>query len=63
MALEKQYLLPAEYTLVIPEANATVNESTAKCMVVYRVTLNYGPRFPLHSMIEEILNKYQLVPV
>ena len=59
-ALEKQYLLPAEYSFVIPKANATVNEPPAKCIAVYRATLNYGLRFPLHHVIREILNKYEL---
>ena len=41
-ALEKQYLLPAGYTFVIPQANTTVNEPPTKCITVYRATLNYG---------------------
>ncbi|KAJ8428790.1 hypothetical protein Cgig2_009975 [Carnegiea gigantea] len=63
MALEKQYLLPAGYTFVILEANATVNEPPAKCIVVYRMALNYGHRFPLQPASEEILNKYELAAV
>jgi len=59
-ALEKQYLLPAEYSFVIPKANATVNEPPAKCMVVYRAALNYGHCFPLHPVLMEILNQYEL---
>jgi len=62
-ALEKQYLLAAKYSVVIPEADATVNESPAKCIAVYRAALNYGLRFPLHPVIREILNKYELPPV
>ncbi|KAJ8431187.1 hypothetical protein Cgig2_010219 [Carnegiea gigantea] len=62
-ALEKQYLLSAGYTFIIPKADATVNELPAKCIAVYYVALNYGLRFPLHLVIEEILNKYKLVPV
>ncbi|KAJ8422440.1 hypothetical protein Cgig2_019157 [Carnegiea gigantea] len=61
-ALEKQYLLPAAYTFVIPKADATVNESLAKCVAVYHAALNYDLRFPLHPVIEEILNKYKLAP-
>ncbi|KAJ8433142.1 hypothetical protein Cgig2_007106 [Carnegiea gigantea] len=61
-ALEKQYLLPVGYTLVIPEADATVNEPAAKCIAVYRVSFNYGLRFFLHPVIMEILNKYELAP-
>ncbi|KAJ8419343.1 hypothetical protein Cgig2_003520 [Carnegiea gigantea] len=30
--LEKQYLLPAEYSFVIPEPDATMNEPPAKCI-------------------------------
>jgi len=63
MALKKKYLLLAGYTFVISEANATANDSPTKCIVVYRVALNYGVRFPLHPVIEEILNKYELAPV
>jgi len=61
-ALEMQYLLPIEYSFGIPEPDATVNESPAKCIGVYRVALNYGLRFPLHPVIREILNKYELEP-
>ncbi|KAJ8436697.1 hypothetical protein Cgig2_027218 [Carnegiea gigantea] len=35
-ALEKQYLLPAGYSFVIPEADTIVNEQPAKCIAVYR---------------------------
>ncbi|KAJ8428638.1 hypothetical protein Cgig2_017137 [Carnegiea gigantea] len=58
-ALEKQYLLPAGYTFVIPEEDATVNEPPVKCIAVYYAALNYGLQFPLHLMIEQILNKYE----
>ncbi|KAJ8434745.1 hypothetical protein Cgig2_001948 [Carnegiea gigantea] len=61
-AHEKQYLLPAEYSFVILEADAAVNEPPAKCIAVYRAALNYGLYFPLHPVIREILNKYELVP-
>ena len=60
--LEKQYLLPATYTFIIPKADATVNEPSAKCFAVYHTALNYGLRFPLHPIIEDILNKYELAP-
>ncbi|KAJ8426754.1 hypothetical protein Cgig2_029423 [Carnegiea gigantea] len=59
---EKQYLLPTGYTFVIPDADATVNEPPTKCIVVYRTALNYGLWFPLHPVIVEILNKYELAP-
>ncbi|KAJ8428571.1 LOW QUALITY PROTEIN: hypothetical protein Cgig2_021629 [Carnegiea gigantea] len=62
-AVEKQYLLPAEYSFVIPEPDATINEPSAKCITLYWATLNYGLRFPLHPVIREILNKYELAPV
>ena len=39
-ALEKQYLLPTGYTFVIPEVDATVNESPTTCIAVYHVALN-----------------------
>ncbi|KAJ8429239.1 hypothetical protein Cgig2_026275 [Carnegiea gigantea] len=61
-ALETQYLLPAEYSFVLPEPDATMNEPPAKCIAVYRAALNYGLRFPLHPVIREILNKYELAP-
>ena len=60
MTLKKQYLLPAGYTFVIPEADATGNKLPIKCIAVYRAALNYGLRFPLDPVIEEILNKYEL---
>ena len=63
MALEKQYLLPAGYTFINLEADATMNELPTKCIAVYRVALKYGLKFLLHLVIEEILNKYELVPV
>ncbi|KAJ8431148.1 hypothetical protein Cgig2_026745 [Carnegiea gigantea] len=44
------------------EADATVNELPAKCIAVYSAALNYGLRFPLQPVIEEILNKYELAP-
>ena len=62
MALEKQYLFPAGYTFVIPEVDATVIEPPVKYIAVYCAALNYGLRFPLHPVIEEIMNKYELVP-
>ncbi|KAJ8441785.1 hypothetical protein Cgig2_009031 [Carnegiea gigantea] len=57
--LEKKYLLPTGYTFVIPKADATVDEPPAKCIAVYHAALNYGLRFPLHSVTEDILNKYE----
>lgn len=60
--LEKKYLLLAGYTFVISKPDAKVNELFAKCIVVYRATLNYNLRFPLHSVIEDILTKYELSP-
>ncbi|KAJ8429329.1 hypothetical protein Cgig2_026559 [Carnegiea gigantea] len=61
-SLAKQYLFPTEYSFVISEAEATVNKPIAKCIAVYRVTLNYGPHFPLHPVIREILNMHELAP-
>ena len=63
LALKKQYLLPAGYTFMILEVDATVNEPPIKCIAAYRVALSYGLRFPLYPVIEEILNKYELAPV
>ncbi|KAJ8451405.1 hypothetical protein Cgig2_017796 [Carnegiea gigantea] len=62
LALEKQHLLPAEYSFIIHEPDATVNEPPAKCIAAYRVVLSYDIRFPLHPVIREILNKYELAP-
>ena len=39
-ALEKKYLLPAEYSFVITEADAAMNEPPAKCIAVYRATVS-----------------------
>ena len=62
LAFEKKYLLPAEYSFVILESDATVNESPVNCIAVYRVALNCGLRFPLHRVIREVLNKCELAP-
>ena len=40
-----------------------MNEPSAKCITFHRAALNYNLRFPLHPVIEEILNKYELAPV
>jgi len=61
-ALEKEYLLLAEYSFMIPEPDATVNEPSAKCIAAYQAALNYGLHFPLRPVIREILNKYELAP-
>ncbi|KAJ8438700.1 hypothetical protein Cgig2_011883 [Carnegiea gigantea] len=61
-ALEMKYLLPAGYSFVIPEADATVNVPPPKCIVVCQPSLNYGARFPLHSMILELLKTFELAP-
>ncbi|KAJ8428264.1 hypothetical protein Cgig2_000326 [Carnegiea gigantea] len=60
--LEKKYLLPVGYTFIIPELDATVNEPPAKCITVYRANLNYGLRFPLYLVIEDILTEYEQAP-
>jgi len=62
LALEKYYLLPAKYSFVIPEPDATMNELPAECVAVYWAALNHCLRFPLHYVIREILNKYGLAP-
>ncbi|KAJ8429876.1 LOW QUALITY PROTEIN: hypothetical protein Cgig2_006776 [Carnegiea gigantea] len=54
MTLEKQYLLPAGYSFIIPEPDGTVNEPPTKCITTYRAALNYGLRFPLHAAPKEI---------
>ena len=61
-ALDKQYLLSAGYDFVMPEPDDTVNEPPANCIAVYRAALDYGLRFPLHPVIKDILNKYELAP-
>ncbi|KAJ8436373.1 hypothetical protein Cgig2_032194 [Carnegiea gigantea] len=61
-AVEKQYLLPAGYTFVIPEANVNVNAPPTKCIAVYHAALNYGLRFPLHPVVEDKLAPVQVVP-
>ena len=60
--LEKQYLLPVEYTFVIPEPDVIVNEPPTKCIAVYQAALNYSLKFPLHPVIKDVLNKYELAP-
>ncbi|KAJ8435881.1 LOW QUALITY PROTEIN: hypothetical protein Cgig2_008421 [Carnegiea gigantea] len=62
-ALETKYLLPPGYSFVIPEADVTVNEPPQKCIAIYQVAFNYGVRFPLHPVIVEILNKFELAHV
>ncbi|KAJ8422874.1 hypothetical protein Cgig2_013747 [Carnegiea gigantea] len=58
---EKEYLLPAGYTFVIPEPDVIINEPPTKC-IADQVALNYGLRFPLHPVIVDILTKYKLAP-
>ncbi|KAJ8426959.1 hypothetical protein Cgig2_027683 [Carnegiea gigantea] len=58
--LEDNYLLPAGYRFVPSEVDTTVSKPPAKCIVIYRVALTYGLRFPLHPVIMDILNKYEL---
>ncbi|KAJ8441270.1 hypothetical protein Cgig2_013685 [Carnegiea gigantea] len=60
--LEEKYLLPAVYKFIIPNPDATINESPPGCIVIYQVAFCYGLRFPLHMVIVEILNKYELAP-
>ena len=45
MTLEKQHLLPAGYTFVIPKADETEKELPTKCIAVYHAALNYGLSF------------------
>jgi len=60
LALEEKYLLPAGYKFIIPKADATVNKPPPKCIAIYWGTFSYGIWFPLHAVIMEILNKYEL---
>ena len=62
IALEKKYLLPAGCTFIISEADVTINKPPANCIVIYHAALNYGLRFALHPVIEDILNNYELAP-
>ncbi|KAJ8428578.1 hypothetical protein Cgig2_031372 [Carnegiea gigantea] len=61
-ALEKKYLLLAGYRFVLLEADAMVNKPPSKCIVMYQVASSCDVMFPLHSVIVDILNKYELVP-
>jgi len=60
--LEEKYLLSTGYKFIIPDADATVNKPPSKCIAIYRAAFSYGVRFPLHPVIMEILNKYELAP-
>ena len=62
LVLEEKYLLPVGYKFIIPDVDATLNKSPSKCITIYRVAFSYGVRFPLHPVIIEILNKYELAP-
>lgn len=62
LVLEKKYLLLVGYKFNIPDPNATVNKPPPGCIVIYRAAFSYGLRFPLHKVIVEILNKYELAP-
>ena len=46
----------------MPEPDDTVNEAPANCIAVYRAALDYGLRFPLHPVVKDILNRYELAP-
>ena len=39
-----------------------MNRSSPGCIAIYWVALKYDLRFPLHEVILEILNKYELAP-
>ncbi|KAJ8434783.1 hypothetical protein Cgig2_033733 [Carnegiea gigantea] len=53
----------AGYRFVLPEAYATVNKPPAKCIAMYWAAFTYGVRSPLHRVIMDILNKYDLTSV
>ncbi|KAJ8428712.1 hypothetical protein Cgig2_028195 [Carnegiea gigantea] len=57
---EDKYLLPARYRFVLPEVDGTINTPPAKCIAAYRAAFSYGLRFPLHLVMMDILNKYEL---
>ena len=40
-----------------------VNRTSPGCTAIYRVAFSYNLRFPMHMVIVEILNKYELAPV
>ncbi|KAJ8425245.1 hypothetical protein Cgig2_015852 [Carnegiea gigantea] len=60
--LEEKYLLPTGYKFIIPDADATVNKPPSKCIAIYWAAFSYDVRIPLHPVIVEILNKYELAP-
>jgi len=53
-------MLPVEYKFLIPYPDITVNKLSLKCIAIYRAAFSYSVRFPLHPVIMEILNKYEL---
>jgi len=62
-SLDEKYLLPTVYKFIILDADATVNKLPLKSIVVYRAAFSNGVRLPLHSVIVEIPNKYELALV
>ena len=62
LVLEEQHLVPAGYRFVLPEADSIVNKPPSKCIVMYQAAFSYGVGFPLHPVIVDILNKYELAP-
>ena len=60
--LEEKYLLFLRYKFIIPDGDATVNKPPSKCIVIFRAAFSHGLRFPLHTVIMAILNKYELAP-
>ena len=61
--LQEKYFLPMGYEFVIPDTKTTVNKPPLGCIAIYRAALAYGLGFPLHKIILEILNKYELASV
>jgi len=45
---------------LIPNPNVMMNRPPLGYVVIYRVALTYGLRFPLHKVILKIINKYEL---
>jgi len=60
--LEDKYLLPVVYKFIIPDPEAIANKPASKCIAIYRAAFSYDVRFPLHPIIMEILNNYELAP-
>ncbi|KAJ8435637.1 hypothetical protein Cgig2_012298 [Carnegiea gigantea] len=62
LALEEKYLLPAGYKFIFPDADATVNKPSSKCIAIYQATFSYGVRLTYTSRAFSQVHTAQRTP-